>query len=128
MIYYLCDGKRENCKGSESCYKNGGECRHTLDVCHAKNFYQTKHDDAYDHFEEECEIGLLEKRVKTLEDFWKTEFESRINRLNRLNANISSHLTSVSFDPNPYPPDVNSCCNGPYDTRDSKWNFGKCGG
>lgn len=32
-VFYLCDG----CPRS-NCYKNGGECRHTKDVCHACNF------------------------------------------------------------------------------------------
>lgn len=36
-VFYLCDGERENCK-KNMCYKNGGDCKHTKDVKHAKNF------------------------------------------------------------------------------------------
>lgn len=38
-IWYLCDGKKKDCK-KDLCYKNtnGGPCRHTSDVEHAINF------------------------------------------------------------------------------------------
>ena len=36
-VFYLCDGERENCKRN-MCYKNGGDCKHTKDIGHAKNF------------------------------------------------------------------------------------------
>ena len=36
-VFYLCDGERENCKRN-MCYKNGGDCKHTKDIRHAKNF------------------------------------------------------------------------------------------
>lgn len=37
VIFYLCDGEKEDCK-KRSCYKNGGECEHTKDIKHARNF------------------------------------------------------------------------------------------
>lgn len=37
-ISYLCDGCDERCKSSIGCYLNGGECKHTSDIFHAKNF------------------------------------------------------------------------------------------
>ena len=36
-ILYLCDGERPDCK-KPHCYKTGGNCRHTFDVEHARNF------------------------------------------------------------------------------------------
>lgn len=35
-VLFLCDGKREICKPWE-CYINGGKCKHTTDISHAKN-------------------------------------------------------------------------------------------
>ena len=44
IVYYLCDGEKEDCK-KNNCYKkvisseeNSLVCKHTKDVCHAKNF------------------------------------------------------------------------------------------
>lgn len=37
-IFYLCDGEVETCK-KHSCYKNGGDCKFTSDIRHAKDFY-----------------------------------------------------------------------------------------
>lgn len=36
-VFYLCDGKKEDCK-KNTCYKNGGGCKHTSNVKHALNF------------------------------------------------------------------------------------------
>lgn len=36
-ILYLCDGENENCT-KKGCYLNGGECKHTKNIRHAKNF------------------------------------------------------------------------------------------
>lgn len=38
-VFYLCDGEKKDCKRT-NCYKNGGECKHTEDVEHAKNFHR----------------------------------------------------------------------------------------
>lgn len=38
-IFYLCDGEKEDCK-KRSCYKNGGECKHTTYIYNARNFQQ----------------------------------------------------------------------------------------
>lgn len=38
MIFYVCDGEIPQCEGYEGCYINGGECSHTIDIRHAKNF------------------------------------------------------------------------------------------
>ncbi len=39
-MFYLCDGKDEKCKDRRwNCYKTGGDCYHTCDINHAKNFY-----------------------------------------------------------------------------------------
>lgn len=35
MIFYLCDGKKEDCT-KQSCYKKGGPCRHTADERHRR--------------------------------------------------------------------------------------------
>lgn len=40
-VLYLCDGERPDCKKT-GCYKTGGECRHTFDVEHARNFSEEK--------------------------------------------------------------------------------------
>ena len=36
-ILFLCDGKNPNCT-PERCYRQGGECKHTLNIEHAINF------------------------------------------------------------------------------------------
>lgn len=36
-VFYLCDGEKEDCK-KRSCYKDGGECKHTSNINHALNF------------------------------------------------------------------------------------------
>ena len=36
-VFYICDGKKEDCKRT-NCYQNCGECKHTEDIEHAKNF------------------------------------------------------------------------------------------
>lgn len=36
-IFFLCDGEVKTCK-KHSCYKNGGDCKFTSDIGHAKNF------------------------------------------------------------------------------------------
>lgn len=36
-VFYLCDGEVENCKKTR-CYKNDGDCNHTSNIKHAKNF------------------------------------------------------------------------------------------
>lgn len=36
-VFYLCDGEKEDCK-KMTCYKNGGECKHTSNIEHALNF------------------------------------------------------------------------------------------
>lgn len=41
-ILYLCDGEKKCCE-SETCYKNGGECRNTRDLEHAENFRREKY-------------------------------------------------------------------------------------
>ena len=38
-VCYLCDGKKECCRKT-GCYQNGGKCKHTKDIEHAKNFYK----------------------------------------------------------------------------------------
>lgn len=42
VVYYLCDGNVEGCT-KESCFKNGGEYRHTRDIKHARNFAEYPH-------------------------------------------------------------------------------------
>lgn len=44
IVYFLCDGNKEECIGEENCYKNGGDCKRTTDVTHAKNFRKVKKD------------------------------------------------------------------------------------
>lgn len=38
-ICFLCDG-RLACGAFAGCYKNGGDCHHTKDVTHARNFVE----------------------------------------------------------------------------------------
>lgn len=38
-VFYLCNGEKKDCK-KQSCYKRGGECKHTKDVRYAKNFHK----------------------------------------------------------------------------------------
>lgn len=44
IIWYLCDGEKEDCK-KRRCYKNTKEnpCRHTKDINHAVNFKKKKY-------------------------------------------------------------------------------------
>lgn len=42
-VLFKCDGRREECMGSGGCYKNGGDCSHTLDITHALNFEKKQH-------------------------------------------------------------------------------------
>lgn len=58
-VFYLCDGKKEDCKRT-NCYKNGGECKHTEDVEHAKNFSKEEYREESSFWEEE-KIGKGEK-------------------------------------------------------------------
>ncbi len=51
-IFYLCDGERENCK-KRTCYKNGGNCRHTTDINHAVNFERRAKTEIGSYFEKE---------------------------------------------------------------------------
>lgn len=37
-VVYLCDGLCEECKGSPECHLNGGPCKQTYDIKHARNF------------------------------------------------------------------------------------------
>lgn len=39
-VFYLCNGKKADCK-KRTCYINGGNCRHTSDVECALNFERT---------------------------------------------------------------------------------------
>lgn len=57
-VFYLCDGKKEDCK-RRNCYQNGGECKHTEDIEHAKNFSITTHHE--ESFWEEEKFGKGEK-------------------------------------------------------------------
>lgn len=44
-IFFYCDGRDEACRGGGNCYANtpdGGGCRHTTNVNHAKNFRRTR--------------------------------------------------------------------------------------
>lgn len=45
-IFYLCDGRDENCERTH-CYRMGGGCRHTDNVRHAKSFYVLMYDGSY---------------------------------------------------------------------------------
>ena len=45
-ILYLCDGELEKCRMKSGCYKNGGDCMHTSNIEHAKNFKKV-HRDAF---------------------------------------------------------------------------------
>lgn len=36
-VFYLCNGQKDDCE-KRTCYKNGGNCRHTSDINHALNF------------------------------------------------------------------------------------------
>ena len=38
-VTYICDGKKW-CAGEEGCHLNGGGCKHTKDIRHAKNFHE----------------------------------------------------------------------------------------
>lgn len=42
-VIFLCDGNIEKCKADENCYKNGGECKRTRNIVHAKNFNMVAH-------------------------------------------------------------------------------------
>ena len=42
-IFYLCDGEAEKCSKSR-CYKKGGDCMHTSDIEHTKNFQKVFRD------------------------------------------------------------------------------------
>ncbi len=35
-VFYLCNGEKRPCGTSPGCYKNGGECRHTLSYENSK--------------------------------------------------------------------------------------------
>ena len=58
-VFYLCDGEKEDCKRT-NCYQNGGECKHTEDIEHAKNFSK-KEDLEESPFWEDEKFGKGEK-------------------------------------------------------------------
>lgn len=40
-IFFLCDGNDEECrKRGSNCYIDGGPCRHTSNIAHAKHFHR----------------------------------------------------------------------------------------
>lgn len=45
-IFYLCDGEVPECK-KRSCYKRGGECKHTTNIKHAANFRKSIKGETY---------------------------------------------------------------------------------
>ena len=49
-VFYLCNGEKEDCK-KRTCYKNGGECKHTSNVEYALNFERPRKNCAF--FEKE---------------------------------------------------------------------------
>ena len=51
-VFYLCDGEKEDCKKTK-CYQNGGECKYTEDIEHAKNFSKEEHREESSFWEEE---------------------------------------------------------------------------
>lgn len=69
-VFYLCNGEKEDC-GKNTCYKNGGDCRHTRDVRYAKNFYDERPTKKIYSFREKekrqperMEKGRLEKELE----------------------------------------------------------------
>lgn len=40
-MLFICDGRDESCElvGTTYCYKNGGTCKYTEKLSHAKHFY-----------------------------------------------------------------------------------------
>lgn len=50
--FYLCDGKKEDCKKSD-CHINGGRCNHTSDIRHARNFQKRSKAENASYWEKE---------------------------------------------------------------------------
>lgn len=67
MIFYICDGKDPNCKRT-NCYLNGnGECKHTRNIRHARNFNKNFRNDMVESDLLDGEnIEKLTEAVKTL--------------------------------------------------------------
>lgn len=63
-VFYLCDGERENCK-KRTCYKNGGNCRHTTNINHAMNFERRAESENASFFEKE---EMQDKEVYTKQE------------------------------------------------------------
>ena len=55
-ILYLCDGHIEKCRNSNNCFYNGGQCEHTFDINHAKNFIKRERDDEEDYYVEKIKM------------------------------------------------------------------------
>ena len=59
-VTYICDGKKW-CAGEEGCHLNGGGCKHTKDIRHAKNFREWGN--AYAESTACANTGSMERKV-----------------------------------------------------------------
>lgn len=64
MITYICDQKCE-CKNSPGCIQNGGECSHTTDIKHSKNFDEVPIVEGHESF---TKYNLPDREVKYIEE------------------------------------------------------------
>ncbi len=55
-LYFLCD-QRRRCRNSKGCKRNGGNCRYTDDIYHAKNFSEWSDHDWRPIFTEEEDMN-----------------------------------------------------------------------
>lgn len=66
MFFYLCDGKVKDCN-KKSCYKNGGECRHTSNAKNRKKEPNTKMVEVGEDTWEMDQKGMSE----LIEEMWR---------------------------------------------------------
>lgn len=52
-IFYLCNGKKKDCKKID-CYTKGGKCKHTSDVKFARNFTKRNRNEKAAYWENEA--------------------------------------------------------------------------
>ena len=64
MIAYICD-QQNACCDHPGCIKNGGECFHTTDIKHSKNFDEVPIVEGHESF---TKYNLPDREVKYIEE------------------------------------------------------------
>lgn len=79
-VFYLCDGEVENCKKTV-CYKIGGDCKHTSNIKHAKNFRKNYPKSSFFECEDTekiyQELVVIRKELQAIRDSLESQVDKR---------------------------------------------------